>query len=76
MKALLIAVGLSVALAACGERTQSGPSIRKSDTPPWDAAQDPFVVPGWKSGNEASWESQIRNRTAEQNEYPRITPQS
>ena len=76
MKVVLIAVGLSLALAACGERAQSGPSMRKSDTPPWDAAQDPFVVPGWKSGNEASWESQMRDRAAEQNEYSRITPRS
>jgi len=76
VKALLIAVGLLLVVAACGERAQSGPSKRKSDTPAWDAAQDPFVVPGWKSGDQASWESQIRNRTNGQNEYPRIAPKS
>jgi hypothetical protein len=75
MKSILIAVVLAMTLAAC-ERTQSGPSARGRDTEPWDAAQDPFVVPGWKSGDAASWESQIRNRTSEQNEYLRTPPRS
>ena len=75
MRTILVVVGLSVAVAACGERVQSGPSMRKSDTPAWDAAQNPFVVPGWKSGDEASWESQIRHRTAGQNDYVRMMPQ-
>ncbi len=74
MRSILIALALAAAVAAC-ERSQSGPSARGRDTPAWDAAQDPFVVPGWKSGDEASWESQIRNRTvAGQNEYPRTSP--
>ena len=64
----MIAVGLVVALGAC-EKAQNTPSARKSDTKAWDAAQNAFVVPGWKNGDRASWESQIRNRTAGQNEY-------
>jgi hypothetical protein len=68
VKNLVIAVGLVVALGAC-EKAQTGPSARKPDTKAWDAAQNAFVAPGWKSGDEASWESQIRNRTAGQNEY-------
>lgn len=67
MRALVIAVGLVVALGAC-EKAQTA-STRKSDTKAWDAAQNPFVAPGWKAGDQASWESQIRNRTAGQNEY-------
>ncbi|ODV09364.1 MAG: hypothetical protein ABT20_11115 [Rubrivivax sp. SCN 70-15] len=35
----------------------------KIDTPPWIAAKDPFVVPGWTAGDKASWEAQIRQRT-------------
>jgi hypothetical protein len=77
VKAILMAIALTVVAAACGERAQSGPSMRKSDTPAWDAAQDPFVVPGWKSGDRASWESQMHERAATgQDEYPRTTPRS
>jgi hypothetical protein len=76
MKPILVAAALVVALAACGEKAQNGPSLRKSDTPPWNAAQDPFVAPGWKSGDEASWESQMRERAASQNEYLRVSPRS
>ena len=75
MKAVVLALALAAAVASC-EKSQSGPSAHGRDTEPWDAAQNPFVVPGWKSGDEASWESQIRNRTAGQNEYPRISPRS
>ncbi len=71
---ILIGVVLAPLLLACGEKPQIGPSARKSDTAAWDAAKDPFVVPGWQSGDEASWESQIRNRTTSQNEYPRVSP--
>jgi len=74
VKSILIVTALSMLVAACGEKTQAGASKRKGDSPPWEAAQDPFVVPGWKSGDEASWESQIRNRTAGQNEYSRVAP--
>ena len=74
MKRILIVAGLMVALAACGEKPQSGPTVRKTDAKAWDAAQNPFVAPGWKAGDEASWESQIRERAAWQNEYPRVPP--
>jgi hypothetical protein len=72
VRQLLLAAALIVALVAC-EKTQSGPSVRKSDTKAWDAAQNPFVAPGWKTNDEASWESQMRERAAWQNEYPRVS---
>lgn len=72
MKQLLIVIGLVFALVAC-EKTQSGPTARKTDTKPWDAAQNQFVAPGWKANDEASWESQIRERAAWQNEYTRVS---
>jgi hypothetical protein len=74
MKRMLLAAGLVLAVAGCGERTQSGPSHRKTDTVAWDAAQNPFVAPGWTAGDETSWQSQIRDRTASQNEYSRVSP--
>ncbi|MGE5338890.1 MAG: hypothetical protein ACM3PU_13755 [Gemmatimonadota bacterium] len=76
MKTILIVLGLVAALAACGEKPQSGPSARKVDTEPWQAAQDPFVAPGWKPGDRASWEAQMRQRAVDQNEFVRIGPRS
>ena len=73
MRSILIAVVLSVGLAAC-EKAQVAPSARKPDTKPWDAAQNAFVAPGWKAGDQASWESQIRERANSQNEYANAAP--
>jgi hypothetical protein len=73
VKWTVLAVGLAVFLAAC-EKPQNAPTARKADTKAWDAAQNPFVVPGWKSGDQASWESQMRNRAAGQNEYSSAMP--
>lgn len=72
MKPILLMIGVAVALAAC-EKPQSGPSARKTDTKPWDTGQSLFVAPGWKANDEASWESQIRERAAQQNEYARVS---
>ena len=73
MKVILSAVALLLALAAC-ERTQTAPSARKPDTEPWVGAATPFTAPGWKPGDQASWESQIRNRGSRQNEYSSARP--
>jgi hypothetical protein len=67
------AVVLLAGLAGCGEKPQTL-SATKIDSPPWDAAKDPFVVPGWTSGDKASWEAELRQRTQNvQNEYNRIS---
>jgi hypothetical protein len=56
-------------LAGCGERPQvieykQGKYQGKPDEPPFKAA--PF------NGDQAKWESEIRSRTQNQNEYKRI----
>jgi hypothetical protein len=67
------AVALLAGLTGCGEKPQTS-SATKIDSPPWDAAKDPFVVPGWTSGDKASWEAELRQRTQNgQNEYNRIS---
>jgi len=73
VRSILIALVLSVGLAAC-EKAQTAPSARKPDTKPWDAAQNAFVAPGWKAGDQASWEAQIRKRADNQNEYANAAP--
>jgi hypothetical protein len=70
---LLVVIGLTLVLVAC-ERAQTAPSARKPDAEPWNVAQNPFVVPGWKANDEASWVAQMRERAAAQNEYLRVSP--
>ena len=67
----VIACGAMAALmlAGCGERPQvieykQGKYQGKPDEPPYAAA--PF------NGDQAKWESEIRSRTQNQNEYKRI----
>jgi hypothetical protein len=72
VKYALSAVVLVLALAAC-ERAQT-PNARKPDSEPWVSTATPFTAPGWKPGDQASWESQMRNRAAKQNEYSGSRP--
>ena len=59
-------------LAACGEKPQSA-SAHKADEPAWVAIQGNSIAPGWKVGDRASWEEQLRNRAQGQNEYVKTT---
>ncbi len=64
--ALLASMAL---LGACSEQAQT--AGRKSDAQASSGANPAYTVPGWKAGDQASWESQIRNRSQNQNEYSR-----
>jgi predicted small lipoprotein YifL len=69
---LLATAALWAGLAACGEKPQTL-GATKIDAPPWSAAKDPFVAPGWTPGDKASWEAEIRQRTlAGQDEFLRM----
>jgi hypothetical protein len=37
----------------------------------YQAPKTPFVASGWTSGDERSWDEQLRRRAANQNEYNR-----
>ena len=63
-----VTVSLVAGLAACGERQQDA-SGRKTDAKAWQGADDPFVASGWKMGDKASWEEQMRMRAQSQNDY-------
>ena len=73
-RARLLAVALAVAaLGACGEKPQTTASgARKSDTQAYEGAQSSFAASGWKAGDRAGWEEQMRVRVQNQNEYVRI----
>jgi hypothetical protein len=64
------ALVLALGLAGC-EKPQTA-ATPKSDTPAWHAAENGYVAPGWKAGDRASLEQQLRSRAQTQNEYVRI----
>jgi hypothetical protein len=67
---IVLGLGLSVALAGCGERDQSLKNkTGQRGEKPWDGAKNSFVAKGWTVGNEESWRAQIRSRGQQQNEY-------
>ena len=77
MNPLLKAGGLTlvVLLAACSEKSQAlGGPARKADTAAWgpsEGAKPGFAAAGWKGGDKAAWEAQIRTRNQAQNDYAR-----
>ena len=60
----------ALALAGCAEKSQVA-TTKKADGKPWEASQNAYVVPGWKGGDQASWEQQLKARSQNQNEYSR-----
>jgi hypothetical protein len=74
----LIAIGaaaaLSLGLLGCGDKPQTS-GTRKADSHPYTAATGTHTAAGWKAGDAASWESQLKSRTQNgQNEYTRTGP--
>lgn len=66
----LMAAGLVMALAACGEKPQELTS-NKSDGPAYKGVgSSKFAAPGWKAGDKSGWEQQLKTRAQNgQNEY-------
>lgn len=62
-------LAMAVALVACTEKPQT--TSRKDDSKAFQSASGAYVADGWKVGDEASWEQQMRNRAQGQNEYSR-----
>jgi hypothetical protein len=61
-------------LAACGEKPQTA-TARKADDKPWDSAATKFDAAGFKPGDKAAWEQQLKSRNQGQNEYSRTSAQ-
>lgn len=69
---VLVTLFALAALAACGEKPQIGAGVR-SDAAPFAGTGSNFTQPGWKAGDKASWEAQLKARQLYgQNEYTRI----
>ena len=74
-RALLIGASVFgvMALAACTERPQTLDSGVKVDAQAYQGTGMGYVAPGWKQGDEASWEQHEKTRTQiGQNEYTRV----
>ena len=67
LTAALLSVGM---LGGCVEKPQTA-ATKKSDGKPWDSAQNAYTAQGRKSGDQASWEQQLKVRSQGQDEYSR-----
>ncbi|MGE4243536.1 hypothetical protein [Ramlibacter sp.] len=71
MRFLCIALA-AMALSACGEKPQTATGI-KSDTTAFSGTGMAYQAPGWKAGDKASWEQQLKTRTQNgQNDYAKV----
>jgi len=66
----------AVVLTGCGEslqviRYQQGKYQGKTDSKPWDNEPSPFSASGLTKGDRIAWETQIKTRNQNQNEYQR-----
>jgi hypothetical protein len=74
MRTLLVLSAAALALAGCAEREQTASGVR-SDTAPFNGTnkQPPFTAAGWKPGDRANWEQQLKVRTVNgQNDYVKV----
>ena len=71
MRTLVVSMALGLVLAACGEREQTiaSSSGRKADSPSWQSDSTAFAAPGYKPGDKAAWEQQLRTRAQSQNDF-------
>jgi hypothetical protein len=67
----------ALALAGCGDRPseRAGTTITGS-APSWQGPATAFTAPGWKVGDQGSWNQHMQTRTQGQNEFARIRPGS
>ena len=67
----LTAVLTLAGLSACTEKPQTGGGVTH-DAAPYAGTGCNFTQPGWKAGDKASWEQQLKARQQySQNEYTR-----
>ena len=71
MRTAMLLSCTALALAACGEKTAG--AVKKSDAPAFQGStgQSVYTANGWKAGDQAAWDQQLRTRTQGQNEYSR-----
>ena len=71
---MVVGLALVAGLAACTEQPQVAGKRTVSQAANTGTGNAAYTVPGWKAGDETSWEEHMRNRTQSgQNEYVRST---
>jgi len=77
MRNTLMSLGLVAAaatLSACGEKPQEMGGTRSDAAPYVGVGKSQYQQPGWKVGDKASWEQQLKSRAQYgMNEYSRAT---
>ena len=71
---VLTMAAAAFAVAGCAEHEQTASGI-KSDTSPFNGTskQPPYMAAGWKQGDRAAWEQQMKVRTVQgQNDYAKV----
>lgn len=68
----LLAAALLAALAGCGEKPQTLGSAKAHGSPLYNGTGSAFMAPGWKPGDQASWEQALRTRNQNQNDYSKV----
>ena len=72
MRTVTLCAALSLlALTACSEKAQTAGAARKTDAAAHTGASAAYTAAGFKAGDKAAWENQIRQRNQGQNEYSR-----
>ena len=79
---VLALLGTAALLSACGEKPQTNAEGVKHDAAPWSGTSNgtqkegggtSFTAQGWKPGDKASWEAELKTRAQNgQNEYNRM----
>ena len=72
MKRALALIAALAALAACTEKPQTLGGGSRQDSPAFQGTGMAYAVPGWKAGDQGSWEQQLKTRTQNQNDYSRV----
>ena len=66
----------AAALTACGEKPQEMGSTGSDAAPYTGVGQSQYQQPGWKVGDKASWEQQLKARAQYgMNDYSRVATQ-
>jgi hypothetical protein len=73
MRSTIAMAMMAICVSGCGDQPQTagqGPA-KKADGKAWEPSQSVYMAQGWKAGDQASWEAQLRARAQGQNEYSR-----
>jgi hypothetical protein len=74
--ATLSLVVAAAALSACGEQPQEMGGTRSDPAPYAGVGKSQYQQPGWKVGDKASWEQQLKARAQYgMNDYSRVATQ-